>query len=211
MNEKMDLKKFEKKAWVTFFQDGMWDIFLGFILLSFGIIPFLEEIGVPELLNYLLFFGLPYLILYMGKKFITVPRIGHVKFGVKREKKKKKTAIVLIFSVIFGFVVLLLTITNAIPFIADIHTGAVLFSVNAIIVLSLMAYFLDFNRLYLYGWFFAASIALIELSRPAIGTTYDNIIGFGSFGIIMIIIVSIYLIRFLQKYPLPLEETLNGN
>jgi hypothetical protein len=211
MNENINLKNIERKAWRTYFQDGIWDIFLGLILLSFGIIPFLEEIGIPEYLNYLLFFGSPYLILYLGKKFITVPRIGQVKFGSKRKRKQMKTTIVLSLSVIFGFVVLLLTITNVIPFIADIHAGAILFSVNAIIIFSLMAYFLDFNRLYLYGWFFAASIALIELSRPTIGITYDNIIGFGSFGVIMILIGSVYLIRFLQKYPLPVEETLNGN
>ena len=201
MPENINLKEIEKKAWKSYFQDGLWDIFLGLILFSFGIIPFLEEIGVPELLNYVLFFVPAYIIFFAGKKFITVPRIGRVKFGTKRKTKNIKSTIILIFSVIFGFVVLLLTITNTIPMIANIHAGAILFSVNAIIVFSLMAYFLDFNRLYLYSWFFAASIALVELSRSSVGTTYDNVIGFGSFGVIIILIGIVYLIRFIQKYP----------
>jgi len=74
-----------------------------------------------------------------------------------------------------------------------------------------MAYFLDFNRLYLYGWFFAGSIILTELSRNYVGTIYDNVLGFVIFGGIMILIGVIYFIRFLQKYPLTHEEILNGN
>jgi hypothetical protein len=47
--------------------------------------------------------------------------------------------------------------------------------------------------------FFAGSIILVELSRNYVGTIYDNVLGFGIFGGIMIFIGIIYFIRFFKK------------
>ncbi len=210
MNDKMNLKEIEKRAWKSYFQDGLFDILLGLLLLSFAFFPFLEQIGVPYLLNYLIAFSPAYVIFFAGKKYITVPRLGRAKFSAERRSKKKKTRIVLTISVVFGLIVFLSTVANIFPLKSNIHFGAVAFGANAIIVFSLMAYFLDFNRLYLYGWFFAASIFLVESSRSIVGSTYDNVIGFGLFGIIMIFIGAVYFIRFLRKYPRPIEATSYG-
>ena len=200
MNEKMDLKKIEKKLWTSYFQDGLWDIFLGLILLNLGIAPFLEEItGTTYLLSYIIVLIVAYIILSSGKKYITAQRLGRAEFSAERMSKKKKTRIILAISVIFGLIVFLIAATNTFPFKSNIHFGAVVFGINAIIVFSLMAYLLDFNRLYIYGWFFAASIVFVELSRSYVGTTYDNVIGFGTFGVIIIIIGLVYLIRFFHR------------
>jgi hypothetical protein len=208
VNETINLKEIEKKAWRSYFQDGLWDLFLGLLLLSFGIIPFLEGIGIPHLLSYIAFIP-AYVVFFAGKKYITVPRMGFVKFGSKRKSKKMKARIVLAISVIFGFVVFLLALTNTLPVKGTLHFGALAFGINAIIVFSLLAYFLDFTRLYLYGLFFAVSIAFVELSRSYVGSTYNAFVGFGTFGGITTIIGIAYLIRFLQKYPLPPEKTSN--
>ena len=208
MNDKINLKEIERKAWRSYFQDGLWDIFLGLLLLSYGIIPFLEDIGIPHLLSYMAFIP-AYVVLFAGKKYITVPRIGFVKFNSKRKTKKMKATIVVAISVIFGSIVLLLTLTNTLPVKGNIPFGALAFGINAIIVFSFIAYFLDFTRLYLYGLFFALSIALVELSRSYVGFTYDNIVGFGTFGGITTIIGIAYLIQFLRKYPSPQDEKAN--
>ncbi len=205
MTEKIDLKKIEKKAWKSYHQDGLWDIFLGLILLNFGIAPLLEEItGTTYLLSYIIILVVAFIIFYSGKKYITTPKLGRVGFGTERKSKTKKTSIVLTISVVLGLIVFIIA-TNTLPIIGTIHFGAIVFGINAIIVFSLMAYYLDFNRLYLYGWFFGASIALSEISYNYVGYTYDNIIGFGLFAGIMIIIGLAYLIRFMQKYPNPSE------
>ncbi len=212
MPEKINLKQIEKKAWKSYHQDGLWDIFLGLILLNFGIAPILEEItGTTYLLSYIIILVVALFIFYSGKKYITMPRLGRVGFSTERKSKTLKTSIVLTISVILGLIVFMIAATDMLPIINNINFGAIVFGINAIIVFSLMAYYLDFNRLYLYGWFFACSIVLVELSRNYFGSTYDNVLGFGIFGVIMVFIGIIYLIRFLQKYSLPSREILNGN
>ncbi len=212
MNDNIDLKKIEKKAWTSYFQDGLWDIFLGLVLLNFGIAPIIEDLtGTIYEISYYAILIIAFIIFYGGKKYITAPRLGRAKFSVERKSKRKKTIIVLTLSVLFGLIMLILTSTDFLSFKNTIQFIAIIFGINAIIVFSIMAYFLDFNRLYLYGWFFAGSIILTELSRNYVGTIYDNVLGFVIFGGIMILIGIIYFIRFLQKYPLTHEEILNGN
>jgi uncharacterized membrane protein len=177
MPEKINLKKIEKKAWKSYHQDGLWDILLGLILLNFGIAPILEDItGTTYLLSYIIILVAAFLIFYGGKKYITTPRLGRAGFSIERKSKTKKTSIVLTISVILGLIVFMIAATDILPIISNIHFGALAFGINAIIVFSLMAYYLDFNRLYLYGWFFAGSIALVEFSRNYVGSTYDNVI-----------------------------------
>lgn len=207
----MNLKSIEKKAWTSYFQDGLFDIFLGLITLNFGIAPLIEEItGITYLISYCIMLIVGFILFYLGKKYITATRIGRAKFSEERKTRNRKTTLVLTISVIFGCIIFLITATNLSPITSNIHFGAAVFGTNAIIVFSLMAYLLDFNRLYLYGWFFAASIVFVELSRAYVGTTYDNVIGFGTFGMIIILIGLVYLIRFFHRYPLNPEVLSNG-
>ncbi len=218
MNENMDLKKIEKKAWISYFQDGLWDIFIGLLLLNFGIAPLIGAVinsnysqgELSDLISYSIILIVAYITLYCGKKYITAPRLGRAKFSTERKSKTKKTTIVFGLSALFGALVFILIATDFFPFNYALQFGAIVFSVNAIIVFSAWAYFFDFNRLYLYGWFFAASIVLVEVSHPYVGITYDNVIGFGVFGGIIVLIGIAYLIRFLKKYPFPTEATLHG-
>jgi len=197
----------EKKAWKSCFQDGLWDIFLGFVLLSFGIAPFIEEItGITYLISFIILLVLGYTIYFGGKKFITIPRIGNVKFGPKRQLKRIKVAIILIISVIFGLVAILLTKIDLIPYNIDISIWGILFAINALIVFSLMAYFLDFPRLYIYSIFFALSIFIIETSSSHVGSTYDNVLGFGMFGVVVVLVGLLHLTRFVRRYPLSKKE-----
>jgi hypothetical protein len=200
MSEKIDLKKIERKAWMTYFDDGLLDILFGIILLDMGIAPLLETAGVPYILPYGLIFIAGYAIVYFGKRYITMPRMGFVKFGRERRSRSAKARTALLVSVAFGIVVALLVGTGIIPSQSQ-YFGAIAFGVNAIVVFSVMGYFLDFNRVYIYGVFFAASIVLMELSRAHVGTTYDNVIGFGVFGMITTLTGMVYLIRFIQRYP----------
>lgn len=211
MNENINLKEMEKKAWKSCFQDGLWDIFLGFILLSFGIAPFIEEItGVTFLISYIILLVVGYIIFYGGKKYITIPRIGNVKFGPKRKSKKNKVGIILAISGIFGLAAILLTQTDLIPYNIDTSIWGIIFVINALIVFSLMAYYLDFARLYIYSIFFATSIFIIETSSSHVGSTYDNLIGFGMFGVVIVLIGLLHLTRFVRRYPLQREEITDG-
>jgi len=104
MNEKINLKEIEKKAYRFTFQDGIYDIMFGVLLR--------ELIG----LGYILFLAIPApLLLTLGKKYITTPRIGIVKFGLKRQASYKKFVTISVILVILTVVLLILTITNIFP------------------------------------------------------------------------------------------------
>ena len=203
MTKEINLKEMEKKAWKSCFQDGLWDILLGLIILGFGIAPLIEEItGITYLISYILLLSLGYIIFYSGKKYITVPRIGNVKFGSKRKLKKIKVVLILVISVIFGLAAIVLTQIDIKPYNIDVSIWGIIFAINALIVFSLMAYYLDFPRLYIYSIFFAISIFIIETSSSHVGSTYDNVIGFGMLGVVILLVGILHLTRFVRRYPL---------
>ena len=87
----LDLKQMEKKAWQTYFGDGIWDIYLGLIFVGMGLLAVFERSGAPEILKYGQFgllLGLGIIILTIGKKKITIPRLGYVEFCPKRKRNK---------------------------------------------------------------------------------------------------------------------------
>jgi len=74
---------------------GLLSLFIGMIILSLGVAPlFSLLINIPDPWNYIIpALGVnifAFLIFYFGKKYLTVPRIGFVKFGPKRKEKQKK-------------------------------------------------------------------------------------------------------------------------
>jgi uncharacterized membrane-anchored protein len=212
MNDQINLKEMEKKAWKSYFQDGLWDILLGFILLTFGVAPFIEEItGITYLISYIILLSIGYILFYVGKKYITIPRIGNVKFGQKRKSKRIKIFIILVISVILGLAVILLTKTDLISYNIDVSIWGIIFAINALIIFSLMAYYLDFPRLYIYSIFFAISILIIETSSSHVGSTYDNLLGFGMFGLVVVLVGILHLNRFVRSHPLQREEPIDGD
>jgi len=75
------MKALEKKAFRSFFKDGIYDVFLGLILLSFGLPMMLNEFGWIDYktMTWPLVFGLilnigALLFFVFGKKYITVLR-----------------------------------------------------------------------------------------------------------------------------------------
>ena len=114
MSKQLDIKEMEKKAWLSNFQDGLWDIYLGLIITGMGF-PWLGEyFGLPETVNVLVTllswnFG-AMLIFFLGKNFITRPRIGYVKFGKIRKKRNKYLGLFLFIMFAFTLTTFIFTI-----------------------------------------------------------------------------------------------------
>ncbi|PXF61073.1 MAG: hypothetical protein C4B59_05800 [Candidatus Methanogaster sp.] len=202
MTQEINLKELEKKAFRSYHEDGIWDIFLGLIMMAMAVNAFLSKIGVPELQTMIAFIGLELvavIFLIAGKKRITVPRIGHVKFGKTRRAKLTKVKIVLALSVIFGLVALALGII-----MQGDSSGVLLplaWMVNALIVFSVMAYFMDFPRLYIIGILYAMVLP-IDVALHEFGIAY---IIFGIAATIILVMGLVILSRFLRDHPLPAE------
>ena len=82
MNNKINLKEIERKAYMSYHQDGLIDITIAFVILQFATLIVLE---VPWLVPFWVFVAVT---LYAGvKKAVTIPRIGYVKLPQQRAKR----------------------------------------------------------------------------------------------------------------------------
>jgi hypothetical protein len=213
MANQLNLREVERKAFRTTYQDGLWDLYFGLIVICMSIFVYRPASGY-SLLNIIMAMsaiGVAYALFWAGKKFITLPRMGQVQFGEQRKRRKLMMAIVLSGVVLFQILLFLFTLLvwanpewsarykSLLPD-KDIM-DLIVASIGALIVgpsMILVAYFRDFPR----GYFIAVMIAIavflmLYLNQPV----YPIIIG------ILIALPGLVLfIRFLQKYPLHREE-----
>jgi hypothetical protein len=96
--QKIRVKEAQQKAWRSVFQDGLWDIYLGLLLLTMGIGDLLDNMDLTKTRYYTIFFGIyavSLLLLWAGKRFITLPRLGRVKFGPAGKTRRNKVRLLL--------------------------------------------------------------------------------------------------------------------
>ena len=212
MNQ-INLKELERKAFLSTYQDGLSDMYLGLFVICMSFFLYRPATGYSPLNIVLMLacMAVACALFLAGKKFITLPRMGQVKFGEKRARRKKTMALVL------GVVVLIQVAFLGIQSIGwrNPEFGATLnaflqeknamdlavATLGSLFVgpsMILVAYFMDFTR----GYFTVVMIALavflmIYLNQPI----YAIIIG------ILIAVPGVVLfLCFLHKYPLHKEK-----
>ena len=212
MSEKLNLKELERKAWRSFFDDGLWDIYLGVLLALMGVSSFMNSLELTEAMHMGIYIGLLIVVMlgfWAAKRFITVPRIGRVKFGTERRKRRIRTSLVLFASVVFGFILFLVLggvargdISRDLPW--DVIAPAA-WALNILLVFGLMGYFLEFERLYFIGLVYAIVLPLDSILRKATElriVSYMFVIA----GFIIVAVGVVYLIRFLRNYSIIQED-----
>lgn len=210
MTQEINLKELEKKVFRSYHEDGIWDIFMGLILMAIAVNAFLSKIGVPELQTMIVFVGLEMvaiIFLIVGKKHITVPRIGHVKFGAMRRAKLTKVRIVLALSVTFGLVALVAGVAMQGDPSGVVRPGILfplVWMATTLIVFGLMAYFMDFPRLYIIAILYAATVP-INIAPQEFAEIDVGYIVFGIAAAIILVMGLVILSRFLRDHPLPAE------
>ena len=204
MNEKIDLKKVEKQTYQFTFTDGLYDVAYGSLIFFIAIAPILREILYP---SYIIFLVLPAsLILILGKRFITVPRIGIAKFNQKRTKSRNKIG--LLIAILFPITVVLVVLTYL--GVYNIKVGGYIVPIGAglfaLILLSVIAYVMDYPHFYLYAVSIGLGIPLASLLKPIFGDPMHYIISFGISGTLILIYGIFTLTKFIKNYPIPKEE-----
>jgi len=212
-----NLTDIEKKAYRSTFQDGIWDIFLGSILLSFAVCAFLSNRGIPESRQMTVFIALQaaaVVLFIAGKKCITVPRMGFVKFGRQRKGRIRKSHLVLLGSAVVGAAAFVVTSLAMRGPEADrlklINFMPLVWAANAIVVFSLLAHYLDCTRLYGYGVLFALTVPIDGAIKTFAGVNLSPV-AFAVPAIVVLAIGAALLASFLRKYPKPERGMSDGN
>lgn len=208
----INLKEIERKAWRSFYQDGLMDIYLGLILMASGVSGVLLRTDAPApwpMAAFLALAGCAWLLWQAGVRLISRPRLGRVKPGPTARARQNKTLVVS--SICLG-----VTVTLVISTIAMLDGGrpadAGLFLLIAQVVteLSLLlffglgAYFLEYRRLYLIGILYAIGVGGILLY---VMEDLDAAI-FAAFAAAALIVImgTVVFVRFLRSHPVPTVE-----
>jgi hypothetical protein len=201
-----DLKKIEKRAFLIYFQDGIWDMLLGWVLISFGIGSILyDTLPMPlnSLLGLILF--IVGLIFYFLIKFrVTSPRIGFVNYSSKRKIKILHFRIVITSFMILTILFFILVWTGVISNVPPKINMALLFGLIPLLIFSPLALILKFPRMFLIGVFFAVAMFFTEYWHRSGAEMLGNFAQLFA-GILIFSWGVVYFILFLRKYPKPGE------
>lgn len=209
MTEELNLKEIERKAFRSTFQDGLWDIYLGLIVIFMALFVFRpdEGYGPWNFIWLVIGFSLSGLIFWVGKMFVTLPRMGQVSFGPMRKRKISTLAIIMGVVVLIQVGIVLFTVggwlnedlaakLNTLLGEANMERAAVA-AVGSLFIgpsMILVAFFSDFPRGYYIAILMAVAVFLMILLNQPI---YAILIG----GLIILPGLVLF-IRFLQKFPL---------
>ena len=191
MSESLNLKQLERKTWQSFQQDGLMELSLGALLmLSF----FAGIAGERRFYVYIAMLLLGPLLL-LAKRYVTVPRMGQVKFGQER-KAKQRTLVVVVAVAVIVTLALLIAAMRGSSWIRESH---VLFSFGLggmiALVFMAMAYFKDFPRLYVGGLLIGTAFTVTGL--------LDTPIPLLVAGAMLFVVGLTILARFVRQYPVP--------
>ena len=206
MSQKISLKEAERKAFRTTLNDGLVDIFLGCFLLMFVIGLYLSD-SLGDFWSsavFLPFLALVYLAIWLIRRYVVTPRVGMVKFGQARKAKLAKFTVVML---VINVVALILGTVAALSFgSVPGQMISILFGLILLMGFSIAAYFLDFNRLYIYGLLAGLSPLIGEwLWTHGYATHHGFPITFGTSSGIMILVGLAVFIRLLHNNPVPIE------
>jgi len=203
MSNEISLQKIEKKVFITAFQDGLIDIGLGLFLLMFVIGPYLT----PYLgdwwgtLIFVPFWLIAFLILWWVKRNIVKPRIGTVKYGPWRKSRMIRFNVFIFITLTLAFILGILSVIQFETLPGWVHTAR--FSMVFLISFGLAGYFLEFNRLYIYGFGVALAPLVGEALYQYVGVPHHGFpITFGAISILMLLTGLVLFRRLLLEHPL---------
>ena len=193
----IDLKELERKAYTSYYNDGLLEIFLGGTILL---------MGVAILFDVAYLFGIiPVLAMASwagAKRALTVPRIGMVRFGPDRQLRIRKEK--LFFTVYFSItvaagIVVFIIVSRSMDTARRIFGGYPLAPIGVIGALALifLGYWKQIRRFHLYALLALAAV----FGAPHLGVEPPHYMM--GLGIAILAIGVALLVRFLAAYPSP--------
>jgi hypothetical protein len=203
-----NLKEIERKAYMSYHQDGLLDIFAGMYILGFGLGIFMDIIwdfgmGVIIIPGGLIAVALP--IWIAAKRKITMPRIGFVNFGIRGANKLLGLFIGTAVAGLGVFLVFTMATFESgsrqwLDFI--FQNGMLVLGFGTLVVCTLFGYTMGLKRLYAYG--LLAAFALVIGHFIGIFVAYIIF----ALGLTVMIAGFALLVSFVNKYPLKGDKAL---
>jgi len=206
MEQDVDLKEIERKAYLTYSKDGFWDICLGLFFLLQGItfavrgFAFIGTLGA---------FAAVLLPVFMSlKRAIALPRLGYVKFSPERQARLKRgrllLSVVLTFTALLGGVLFLAytSQTGWKLWLRNLHL--IPYGFVLAVVVGAVGFLFEIKRFLYYAVLILAAFIVGRMmnARPDLY--------FIPLGAIFFVIGLVLMIRFLRKYPKPAKEAAHG-
>jgi len=186
----LDLKEVQRRVYMSFFEDGVWDIFLGLFVLGWGLAILTDAAYLP---------GVSFVVIYSSiwgiKRWLTYPRIGFVRFSATSRRKITARFLILGMTVfLLGILVSIFWGLSSRPqWLVDYFP--VIFCGMFAVIVCLAAYWFIVNRFYLH----AALIFLGAAVHQWLDIRWE--FGFIGSGSVILLIGLGFLMSFLHKYP----------
>jgi hypothetical protein len=183
-----DLKRIQRKVYMSYFQDGLWDILLGAFLLGWGLMltyDFVAAIGG-------IWVGFYFIVLAL-KRWLIYPRAGYIRAaGEQRQKLRLLIMGVVLFMV--GLAVFFLFGMGEPPAWLREYFMFLFGSMMAFVI-GVLAYWWQVPRWYLYA------VLLFIAFVAQQWTDFPLNLAFAVPGTIIALLGVALLVRFLKKYP----------
>ena len=194
MQTDIEIKQIRRNVYMSFFQDGLWDMCLGLFVLGWGLgilLDFAHLIGGWFIAIYFLVWGL--------KKRFTYPRTGYIKLDDKEVRMRARFTIILGVVALLGVFMMVLFSLDARPqWVVDYFP--VLFSGMLAVLIGGIAWWLAARRFALHAVIVLAAGAIhqwLGVSWPHTYIVAGAVIALIGAGIFM---------RFLRQYPAAAPE-----
>jgi hypothetical protein len=210
MTENIDLRKIEKNILKFSHQHGFYDFFIGFIITGMSFGPIFRE-SLPAPYNYflwpLILVVIAEIFLFIIIKYVIQPRTGIIKPGPGLKSIRKKLLIVVLFQFVIQVIFIILLVVGSGPGIqAEGIFFMLIISLFILPLFSILAYLMNYPRLYLIGILIWLAIFINELIHEFYDYRFRWILSFGIIGSVILFMGLVIFIRFLKKYPLPKKE-----
>ncbi|MBN1782420.1 hypothetical protein JW948_14895 [bacterium] len=195
---------FEKRIIRFFYQDGLWDLFLGIVMLQFVLSPFLNDAGLGDFWSAAVFVPLivlAWIVMRILKRKVVIPRLTEENIEREHSLHQKSWVRWLHFMILAGLFMGILVV-----WFWERQPGKWLFPAflsGAFLVGFYMGgALLNFPRLYYYGLLTGIAIIAGEIMHQNYGIPHHGFpLVFGIVCLTMVMMGLVLLIRFIIKYP----------
>lgn len=165
MNTDADLKAIQRKVYLSYFQDGLWDVLLGIFFIGWGLMlwyDFVAVMGGVWVAFYFLVLGL--------KRWLVYPRAGYIKIAEARKQQVKM--------VILGVMLFLAGLAAFFIFAVETRPDwfsdyfMFIFGTMLAVVIGVLGYWWKVSRWYVYAVIVFASFSLYQWLNTPLNLTF---------------------------------------